>query len=306
MWDYDGFVGKAKVYFARGADHNTADEEFAMWHLLGFEFLLRAPLAKCHASLLTAPNDNDSLLAANGIARLKDPRSAPSTLVIDRLKSAVPQFGDDNSAANDSRFLLNIRNAELHTSDAVLAGTTTGLWLPKLIRVARLITSHLGLQIEELLDVKIVDLGDKLIDVADKKVERDVHAKMETAKAFLKKLNDGEIKERVASINAITNLGSIHLFAAGARVICPACQNRVYAPRTLIRTGQEHLEGEAVTWENVFLIERLDCPVCDLKLENAAELAAAGITTLVSEEARESLDEWYQMSTYDGPEYMDE
>jgi hypothetical protein len=47
MCSYDSLLGKARIYFIKGREHPHADNEvFALWMLLGLEFLLRAPLGQ--------------------------------------------------------------------------------------------------------------------------------------------------------------------------------------------------------------------------------------------------------------------
>src|SRR5581483_6220400 len=101
------------------------------WHLLGLEFLLRAPLAKIHPSLL-ATVDNDSVLSANGIPTQREPRSVMTGVVIDRLAKIVSGFA--GQADDDAIALMNLRNAELHGSNAAVGDAANEFWLPKLVR----------------------------------------------------------------------------------------------------------------------------------------------------------------------------
>jgi hypothetical protein len=77
MWDYDGLIGKARIYFERAEAVDEADDDaFAVWLLLGLEFLLRAPLAKVNPVLLADPN-GDAILHAAGFPSgpdAKDPK----------------------------------------------------------------------------------------------------------------------------------------------------------------------------------------------------------------------------------------
>lgn len=305
MWDYDGFIGKAGLYFTRGAEHeHSDDDEFAIWHLLGFEFLLRAPLAKLHPSLLAATNDSDSLLAANGVTTPKDPKSVVSGVVIERLARIVPEFAGD--AVSDSLFLMSLRNAELHASNAAVSEVSNDLWLPKLVRVAKIICQHLAIDPQDVLDDAVVKLGETLLDEADKKVAHAVKVKIQAAQSFLERLSQSEIDARVASAkpNGMELFTRQHLNAA---VKCPACERDVYAPKTYVRSAREHLDGDTVIRDDIYLIDELKCPVCGLELLGAPELVAAQVPQQVTEQEHESLDERYQVEPdYDGPEYMDE
>lgn len=305
MWDYDGFIGKAGLYFTRGAEHeHSDDDEFAIWHLLGFEFLLRAPLAKLHPSLLAATNDNDSLLAANGVTTPKDPKSVASGVVIDRLARIVPEFA--GSAVGDSLFLMSLRNSELHASNAAVSEVPNDLWLPKLVRVAKIICQHLVIDLQDVLDDAVVKLGETLLDDADKKVAQAVRSKIEAAQNFFKKLRQDEIDARVAAAKP-TGMERFARQRTTAAVRCPACEHTVDAPKTYVRSAREHLDGDTVIRDDIYLIDELKCPICGLELLGAPELVAAHVPQQVTEQEQESLDERYQVEPiYDGPEYMDE
>ncbi|GAB18416.1 hypothetical protein GOEFS_054_00290 [Gordonia effusa NBRC 100432] len=305
MWDYDGFIGKARLYFTRGAEHeHSDDDEFAIWHLLGFEFLLRTPLANLHPSLLAATNDSDSLLAANGVTTPKDPKSVASGVVIDRLARIVPEFAGD--AVSDSLFLMNLRNAELHASNAAVSEVPNDLWLPKLVRVAKIICQHLAIDPQDVLDDAVVKLGEILLDEADKKVARGVELKIQACLSFLEKLSQDEIAARVAAAEP-TGLELLARQRTTAAVKCPVCEHTVYAPKTYVRSAREHLDGDTVIRDDIYLLDELKCPVCGLELLGAPELVAAQVPQQVTEQEHESLDERYQVeSNYDGPEYMDE
>ncbi|TNC44653.1 hypothetical protein [Mumia zhuanghuii] len=306
MWDYEGFLGKAKIYFQRGAEHeHSHDDEFAIWHLLGFEFLLRAPLAKIHPSLLAIPTDNDSLLAANGITVSRDPKSAPSTVVIDRLGKIVSGFA--GGPALDAGFLMNLRNAELHTSHGAVSDVSNDLWLPKLVRVAKILCAHLDLDVSEVVGDDVVTLGETLIDQADKKVEHEVASKLKAARAFLNGLTPAEVEARASSIQPTSFLERLRINRDSAQVACPACKQGIYAPKTYVRSSRERLDGDSLVRDDIYLLTGLRCPVCGLELTGALELVAAGIPQQVVEESHESLEERYQVEPeYDGAEYMDE
>ncbi len=146
MWDYDGLMGKACVYFERAEAVAVADDDaFAIWLLLGLEFLLRAPLAKVHPALLADPN-GDSILHAAGFPGSpggKEPKSIQATTVISRLGRIVEGFTVERE--NEATILTALRNRELHTSEAALASIDVSVWLPGFTRVAEVICGHLGL-----------------------------------------------------------------------------------------------------------------------------------------------------------------
>ncbi|MGH8527794.1 MAG: hypothetical protein ACREXY_27325, partial [Gammaproteobacteria bacterium] len=180
MWDYESVMGKAQTYFGRAETHPHAeDDEFALWTLMGLEFLLRAPLAKVHPSLLAAP-EGDAILAACGILVEGEHKSAPTHTVIKRLMHVVSGFDKDRQ--NDATALVGLRNVEVHTGSAALASINNDAWLPGFTRVADVLCVHLGMTLEDLVGDEIATLGRSLVDAQDKKLAHEITTRIEQAR----------------------------------------------------------------------------------------------------------------------------
>ena len=175
MWAYDSIYAKAITYFERAQNHSSSTgDEFLIWNLLGLEFLLRAPLAKIHPSLLAAP-EGDALLHATGVKLSSELnlKSVTAQTILKRLPHIISDFNDER--VSDANILLNMRNAELHTGSSIATSTKRQFWLPKLIRVADVITVHLGVSLQDLLGQEVVAEGRSLVDAEDKKLIHDVN-----------------------------------------------------------------------------------------------------------------------------------
>lgn len=206
MWDYDGLIGKARVYFDRAASVNDAeDDAFAIWLLLGLEFLLRAPLARVNPILLADPNGDAILHAAGfpGGPDGKDPKSIQVTTVISRLRRIIEQFTSDRE--NDATFLTALRNRELHTSEAALVTIDASLWLPRFTRVADVICAHLGFDATNVVGEEVVLQGRALVDAEDKKLAHEVATRIAASKAFVGQLRDTEVHDRWEVARALHN-----------------------------------------------------------------------------------------------------
>ncbi|SIB99405.1 Uncharacterised protein [Mycobacteroides abscessus subsp. abscessus] len=293
MWDYDSLIGKAGVYFQRAANHPSMDDdEFALWMLLGLEFLLRAPLAKVHPSLLAAP-EGDAILHASGITTTKDPRSIPTHTVLERLKHVVPDFTDDRM--KDTAFLTNLRNAEVHTGNAALANISTTKWLPRFIRIADAICTNLGLTSESLLSVDVAAHARALVDEEDAKTKHQVAGAVSEAKAFYGRLTDSEIQQRTPALSPRGDWDDWEPIA------CPACGNKIAMSVTHLRTGTEQIDDDEFRTDNVWVASDLHCPVCTLHLQGTAEIAAAGVEQQYVRIVVESIESRY----LDAHEYVD-
>lgn len=283
VWDYDSIYGKAQTYFGRAKEHSHSDDdEFVIWHLLGLEFLLRAPLARVHPSLLAAM-DGDSILQANGVLTEGDPKSVPAHTVISRLASVVPDFTRDRQV--DATVLTNLRNAELHTGDAAVRNVSNDFWLPKLIRVADIIATYLGVSLEDLLGEDVVRLGRALVDEQDKKLQHEVNLRIGQALEFVHRLTETEIASRISDLESRQLGGDI--------VSCPACANKVQVGRERVRATGRRFEDDALIQDIVYVVTSLNCNVCGLTLSGTAEIGAAGLSQQSTEEEYESLEDLF-------------
>ncbi|MFD8191251.1 hypothetical protein [Streptomyces wuyuanensis] len=299
MWNYDNFLGKAQFYFSRAAGHPHAqDEEVALWLLLGLEFLLRAPLAKVHPTLLADPT-GDSIMHAAGYPA-KSPKSIQASGVISRLTLVIPGFTEREGEA---KFLIGLRNEELHSSESPLA-IDQAQWLPHFIRVADALCGHLGLKAEDLVGPDIIAHGRNLVDVEDKKLTHEVKTRIQAAKEFFSRLRPDEVQARIESAASAVDRDAlvrryIDSVAPGSgqlafeRVPCPACE--VSAPLRLeaVRTTKEWLEGDEVKSEVVYIARQLLCQICELSLLTTAELRIAGVSQQYVIERSEDLMERY-------------
>lgn len=285
MWDYDSLIGKAEVYFGRAAGHpNMDDDEFALWMLLGLEFLLRAPLAKIHPSLLAAP-EGDSILHANGIPTSKEPRSIPTKTVLTRLKQTASAFSLDRE--NDASFLVSMRNAELHTGDAALANVPTPKWLPRLIRVVDVLCSTLGLDPADLITTDVEAHARALVDQEDAQTKYAVDKRISDARSLFATLTAEDVQKRKPG------LGTHDSWAPWEPVDCPGCETTIGLSVVHTRSGAEQIDGDEVRTENIWVAVRLSCPVCLLRLDSTAEIAAAGLQQQYLRVVTESLEDRY-------------
>jgi hypothetical protein len=296
MWDYDGLIGKAQVYFKRAEAVAQADDDaFAVWLLLGLEFLLRAPLARVHPALLADPNGDAIMHAAGypGGLDAKEPKSIQATTVISRLRRIIQDFTSDRE--DDATLLTGLRNRELHTSEAALASIDAALWLPRFTRVAQVICTHLGLDPTDVVGDEVMEQGRVLVDAEDKKLAHEVFIRIATAKAFSEHLIDTEVNDRYNSAQPARG--------GGAQLVdCPACGLQVAIELESIRTTNERLDEGEILRDVIFIAKGLDCPVCGLELRSTAEMKAAGLPQQYTRTETESFEDRY-MSSYEPDDY---
>lgn len=306
MWNYEEFIAKAQLYFSRAEENPRMDDTVALWLLLGLEFLLRAPLANVHPTLLAEPT-GDSIMHAAGFPLKPDsgqPKSIPAHTVIKRLGTMIPEFTKD--LQTDASLLSGMRNEELHTSSSPLDTDATA-WFPQFIRVAEAMCNHLNLDADDLVGKSIMRHGRSLVGEVDKKLEQDVRRRLNDAKAFFARLKPEEISARMTQVSNMrkgliipdvkldTTSNSIKAVEIYRVVVeCPAC-SRIAATLSLdsVRVTNERLEDEEVHQDVLYVAETLSCAVCDLELKSTAELRAAQVKFQYVETRQESLADRY-------------
>lgn len=296
MWDYDGLVGKARVYFKRADAVGKADDDaFAIWLLLGLEFLLRAPLARVNPMLLADPNGEAVMHAAGFPAGpdAKDPKSIQIATAIVRLRRMIPEFTSDRES--DAGILAALRNRELHTSEAALASIDVSLWLPRFTRVAEVVCDHLGLRATDIVGDEVMRQGRALVDAEDKKLSHEVATRIEAAAAFVEKLSEEEVASRYEDSRA---------WRARADVVvkCPGCELDVALELETIRTTNERLDEGEISRDIISVAHSVECPVCGLRLANTAEVKAAGLPQQHTRTDIESFEDRY-LSFYEPDDY---
>ncbi|MEV1249504.1 hypothetical protein [Nonomuraea sp. NPDC049750] len=301
MWEYDGFIAKAQLYFARAADHRTAENGvLAHWLLLGLEFLLRAPLAKVHPTLLADMN-GESIMAAAGYPKPNGhPTSIALKTVVERLGVIVPAFTKERAA--DVTYLAGLRNAEAHSSSSPYEQGVE-LWLPHFTRVVEVVCDHLELEPADILGDALLDHGRALVDAADKRLIHEVTQRIKAAAMIRNSLSNEELIVRRARIGTIFRgrAGLNLIDEAVEQVRCPACAEDIPLELRSVRSTNERIEDDCIYRDVVYVATGLSCPVCTLRLEGTAEIHAAGIQQQYLRTEQELLEDRYV--GYGEPEY---
>jgi len=304
MWDYESYLGKAKVYFSRATEHPSADDEIpTLWLLLGLEFLLRAPLARVHPTLLADPQlgGGDAIMQAAGYPLKVDggaPKSVTTRTVITRLGAVVPGFKE---IEDEAHFLVGLRNEELHGSDLALA-IGASKWMPQFTRVVDVVCAHLGVASDDFVGRPMMNHGRSLVGEEDKRLAHEIAKRIETAKQFVSRLKPEEIsarRETAVSRRISENMWKVT--ESLAKVECPACQSELSVQLNGVRTSNEKLEEDEIHRDVVYVAASMQCLVCELQLKSTAEIRNAGLEQQWVQHEIESLEDRY-MAAY-GEDY---
>jgi len=281
LWSFESLKQKAQLYFTRAEETTRHDSEFSLWVLLGIEHLQRAALAKVSPTLLAAP-EGSSLLHALGYQEgTRDPKSVLIKTVSERLAVVIPEFTDEHKEM--SARLAALRNAELHTGDPALEAMTMSVWMPDFFSLASVLSQFLGDPLEDIVGENLAQTGAALRADADAKLRAQVQREISAARTIFDNLTPGERTARAAA-----------LLATADKRACPACRSNAKVELTEVRSTSRRVdEDDTVFWDDIFVISRLNCPVCGLSLDSLAETRSAGLTDEILKENSVSLEDRY-------------
>ncbi len=268
-WSFDYFWNKAVVYAARAHKQDREGEEFPFWSLLTLELIGRAALAHTHPALLADSKSDDNVMTAFGFRKDKEPRSIAANLVFQRCSVIVEAFSDTD--VKRCIGLMEFRNREVHTGEPVFAGWSTSEWLSDYYRILKILVTHVGKTLEDLL-LRKEDIAhaEELIIAAEAKNITEVTQRVNNAKTCFDALSDDEHEQRRAE-------SARHKFVKpnGRIVSCPVCSSDAGLFGNLLRRTEDHLdEGELVS-ELTLQPSAFICTACGLKLGSLADLFAA-------------------------------
>jgi len=292
MWDYEGYLSKAETYFTRAAKReNSADS--LLWSVLGLELFARAALARI-SPVLNAAMDGGSILDSLGFPDLngKQRKSIPMHTVLSRLPIVIDNFTPDRVREVD--YLMELRNAELHTGQVRFEVEELSTWLPKLVRALAPLAAVLDVEVDELLGPEVAALGQSYVDEEDKKLGQEVRTRINSAKQFWDRLTNAEKEARTPIAPGESD--------QGARQDCPACGTRLQITSTAIRSSPPYLDGDDRVRRVENVVTAAECPGCGLQLDSTAEIHAAGLSQHFAEFFVEEVYGEYDAAT----EYVDD
>ncbi|MFG2774518.1 hypothetical protein [Streptomyces sp. NPDC048350] len=283
MWNETDFTAKAKLYFGRAEDSYDADDKDQgyLWLLLGFEFLLRAPLARISPVLLASHEGNSTLSAAGIDIGSETPRNINTSVVARRLAFVVDGFRVEQ-VQKDISFIANIRNEELHSGSSPLRNIPAHKWLPKFLQVVEAIASHLGEATADYLPQQVITEARHLQNVEDGAVRAEVSKLIARHKGFFGNLLEEEVNNRKKEFP---------LWVKTAE--CPACNIPGKLTFSTVQKSRERIEDDAIIYEERQIATGFECTVCGITLESAARMHAANLYQEIEETYAEDLSERY-------------
>lgn len=281
----DALLAKSKNYIRKALLKKAAGDldEYQLWTSLALELLGKAVLASIHPSLIVDPTHPNSLFAASNIVISLDIKTISAHTLFDRLRQIVPYF--DNATTKFCTEIALRRNAELHSGATPFKTMRLEAWEENYWYAASIILRALRLELDDWLETEQASTPKEIARHAAEARAQAVRVRIRVAADGFKSLSK---KERDAALSLAASRSSYHypklfsLFADSEwECECPACSGKAFIAG--LKFGEEVTElapDEDSLWEEVettYLSEQFRCPTCQLELEGAVEIEAAGL-----------------------------
>lgn len=294
IWNWEGYVDKARAYITTGRERGG--EDVAFMYSLALEFLARAVLTKIHPALNAHPNDDGvSILRAFGF-QVGTPQSIQMKTVYARIEKIAPEVFTEQLSKKCLVIAMR-RNEELHTAELSFANLPSSAWLHTFYEAVEVFCGLLGKQVDDVLDEDEAQTARHVIDAARGKLTTAVRTKMAAlAKAFADK-PEAERKELAAKADGA-------FFFRGRKHPCPACASSGILAGRVIRESKPMYDNEDghVYEEATHTADTFSCRACGLTLDTLEEVVAAGLEPTFETHSRwDPRDEVVREN--DGPDY---
>lgn len=291
----EALLGKSRLYASRAlhAKASKESEVYQIWAALALELLGKAQLAAIHPSLVVETDNPNSLLEACGIETDTKVKTIGAHVVFARLKHTVAKFGTPH--AKSCELISSRRNTELHSGHAAFTGVADSDWEGEFWATSELILASMGMELEDWVGSESKIPAALAKDFHTIKVQA-AKQSIANARAIFEKPDEvsgsSQQKPKKRSPKDIKALREQsqgfrwwtyrdffrYLLDSHWDVLCPACESKAFLGGDRIHEEvieQDHENGYE-TVERYSTPVEFYCPTCDLHLEGAEAMRAAG------------------------------
>ena len=287
-FDYDAIFNKSRHFIARAIRHRNFGEydEFQLWAAFSLELLGKAALAFIHPSLIADPNSPESMFAACGRPYSTNHRTIMAKTVFERLRHVSRTFD-----RTDKDFCISMsqrRNAELHSGAAPLAEMPLDTWLPRYWLTCKRVLQMQQKEMEDWVGTDEAADADRIISEAISVIEQVVQTRIANHRQrFRERFRDDDSRQRFIEDTVSRNIVSHDwfsprlVFEAVDEHACPSCTciGAIAGEEwETVETGEHEPEEPWLQWVDThYGTLAFKCQACDLALQSAQEVVAAGI-----------------------------
>lgn len=256
-------------------------DEYQLWASLALELLGKSALARHHPSLIADPTHRSSIFAAAGINISAEVRTIGAHTLFDRLRHLAPTF--DEKVKTFCVAIAERRNAELHSGETPFRSMRVDAWQAQYWHAAQIILGLQGSTLDDWLGSSLAATPKAILKHADEAKRLAVTIRLQRAKELFFERKRAERERALADAASRQAFHYSGLFTLSGdkewEVTCPACGGKAFFAG--VQTAEDVIDtytDDEGAWESVetwYSAEQFHCPVCDLELDGADEIAAA-------------------------------
>lgn len=203
----------------------------------------------------------------------------------------------------DFKFCLSLmekRNSELHSGESPFSEYPTSIWLPKLLKVCKILTEFQGKSLTNL-------LGEKDAKAAESTIEAELNSRQSEVKKLIqehkRKFEDLELEVRLEKSKESKKK---FLFPGlNIRYKCPSCGASAVVEGEAVRYLEAKVEEDGIVEPIICLPTKFTCYCCGLSLSNHIDVYAAGFGDQFTVDQWNDPKDYYEIE-FDPSNYYDD
>lgn len=300
-WDpYDLFT-KAQLYVDRAYRNLEETSVFVHWNLLALELLARSAIATIHPVLVANPNDIKSLYYAVGRKDLcSSPKSIHAKTLYERCETLFPEF--TKAEKKFCHAFRELRNAEIHSGEAVLEPVPIPNWSLKYYRVCQVLLESMEKGLDDFFPPDHVPSIVEMLKLNEREEEAAVRKLIAAAKTRAN-VTDINLRRYSDSLECIVP-SDIDFVIESKKAICPVCISPGEVELKRVSLSETRLVDDFPFRKVTYIPITYSCGHCQLLLDNYGRMVMAGMGDPVVTEIEIDLMELFM--EYMEPDYGNE
>jgi hypothetical protein len=296
-WSREAFLSKALRYSETMQACDRDDWQFGFWSSLLLEHLVRATLAGISPTLVAESKDWNNIYYALGYQPTTPkfrPHSAPTSALLDRVHSLVPEFTREMLGFCAEH--TNRRNEELHSGACPYDVLGSSHWQPMFYASCDALLRAMGLTLNDIFgDDETETARTQILSIADTAA---LAVRGEVARFVTIWADKSEEEREELSLQA-------HTWASrtiGHRVRCPSCRSRAIVHGTPQGAPTKRIEEDMIVERQTMLPSIFLCVACGLRIAGFSKLNACGLGNTFTSTSRSDAAEYFSDGAEYGPE----
>lgn len=271
-WNSDDLLSKARLYIDRAYRSIDEPSSFALWIILALELLARSAISNVHPILLANPTQVKNLYYAIGREELCEfPKSVPAKTIYERCETLFDDFTPRETKYCNA--LRELRNAEIHSGEAVLDLIPIPNWQLRYYRVCQIFLNTLDLDLDDFFPLDHIDSIVEILNTDEKKERTTVENLLAQARRAAGAI-ELDIDRHRQSLNYLSSI-DVDRIIGRYDVDCPVCTSSGEIGIKRISMSEIKLEDDVPFRTVTYLPIFFHCRSCNLWLNSYSRMVMA-------------------------------